>query len=52
MPVNLGRQFLLEHIKMILSLMAEFIFTISAPSRTETIENTSQGFGQYNLRLS
>lgn len=39
MPIKFSRQFSLEHIKMILSLMAEFILTILVLSMTKTIEN-------------
>ena len=50
MPIKFSRQFLLEHIKMILSLMAEFTFTILVLPMIKTIENIYQSFGQYTLR--
>ena len=47
MRIKFSRQFLLYHI---LSLMAEFIFTILILPMIKTIENIYQGFGQYTLR--
>ena len=45
--IKFSRQFLFYHI---LSLMADFIFTILILTMLKTIENVYQGFGQYTLR--